>query len=226
MKKSMIVVIALLLIVVVGAGAYSLLKENAKNSELNNNGNQNSGTVLDDDENNSNDSNDNNNQNTTTGKKILVVYYSAQKHTEEVAKKIANNLGADIFEIVPKEVYTSEDLNWSNENSRVSKEHADESKRNVELTTTKVENWESYDTVLIGYPIWWGIAAWPVNTFVKANDFTGKTVIPFCTSASSGLGQSGKLLEKMAKGGNWREGQRFSSTPTDKEIKAFTDNYQ
>ncbi len=226
MKKSMIVVIALLLIVVVGAGAYSLLKENAKNSELNNNGNQNSGTVLDD-ENNNNDSNDSdNNQNTTTGKKILVVYYSAQKHTEEVAKKIANNLGADIFEIVPKEVYTSEDLNWSNENSRVSKEHADESKRNVELTTTKVENWESYDTVLIGYPIWWGIAAWPVSTFVKANDFTGKTVIPFCTSASSGLGQSGKLLEKMAKGGKWKEGQRFSSTPTDKEIKAFTDNYQ
>lgn len=226
MKKSMIVVIALLLIVVVGAGVYYLLKENAKNSELNNNGNQNSGTVLDDEENNSNDSNDNNNQNTTTGKKILVVYYSAQKHTEEVAKKIANNLGADIFEIVPKEEYTSEDLNWSNENSRVSKEHVDESKRNVELTTTKVENWESYDTVLIGYPIWWGIAAWPVNTFVKANDFTGKTVIPFCTSASSGLGQSGKLLEKMAKGGNWREGQRFSSTPTDKEIKAFTNNYQ
>ena len=226
MKKSMIVVIALLLIVVVGAGAYYLLKENVKISELNNNGNQNSGTVLDDDENNSNDSNDNNNQNTTTGKKILVVYYSAQKHTEEVAKKIANNLGADIFEIVPKEVYTSEDLNWSNENSRVSKEHADESKRNVEITTTKVENWESYDTVLIGYPIWWGIAAWPVNTFVKANDFTEKTVIPFCTSASSGLGQSGKLLENMAKGGNWREGQRFSSTPTDKEIKAFTDNYQ
>ncbi len=227
MKKSMIVVITLLLIVVVGAGAYYLFNEKSKNSELNNNGNQNSGTVLDDDENNSNDSNDSNtNQNTTTGKKILVVYYSAQKHTEEVAKKIANNLGADIFEIVPKEVYTSEDLNWSNENSRVSKEHADESKRNVELTTTKVENWESYDTVLIGYPIWWGIAAWPVNTFVKANDFTGKTVIPFCTSASSGLGQSGKLLENMAKGGNWREGQRFSSTPTDKEIKAFTDNYQ
>ena len=225
MKKSMIVVIALLLIVVVGAGAYYLLKENSKNTELNNNGNQNSGTVLDDDENNNNDSS-NTNQTTTTGKKILVVYYSAQKHTEEVAKKIANNLGADVFEIVPKEVYTSEDLNWSNENSRVAKEHADESKRNVELTTTKVENWESYDTVLIGYPIWWGIAAWPVNTFVKANDFTGKTVIPFCTSASSGLGQSGKLLEKMAKGGSWREGQRFSSTSTDKEIKTFTDNYQ
>lgn len=227
MKKSMIVVIALLLIIVVGVGAYSLFKENAKNSELNNNGNQNSGTVLDDDENNNDDSNDsNNNQNTTTGKKILVVYYSAQKHTKEVAKKIANNLGADVFEIVPKEVYTSEDLNWNNENSRVSKEHADESKRNIKLTTTKVENWESYDTVFIGYPIWWGIAAWPVNTFVQANDFTGKTVIPFCTSASSGLGQSGKLLEKMAKGGNWREGQRFSSTPTDKEIKTFTDNYQ
>ena len=83
--------------------------------------------------------------------------------------------------------------------------------RNVPLTTTTAENWDSYDTVFIGYPIWWGIAAWPVNGFVKANDFTGKTVTPFATSSSSGMGQSGTLLAGMAKGGNWQEGQRFSS---------------
>lgn len=100
----------------------------------------------------------------TKNKKVLVVYYSAQSHTKSVAEKIAQNLNADIFEIVPEEVYTSNDLNWSNNNSRVSREHNDESLRDVKLKTTKVENWEDYDTVLIGYPIWWGIAAWPVDT--------------------------------------------------------------
>ena len=87
-----------------------------------------------------------------------------------------------------------------------------------------VENWDQYDTVFIGYPIWWGIAAWPVDTFVKANDFSNKTVIPFCTSASSGLGESGTKLQKEAKGGNWQKGQRFSSSPSDSTIKDWTDS--
>ena len=160
----------------------------------------------------------------TKNKKVLVVYYSAQSHTKSVAEKIAQNLNADIFEIVPEEVYTSNDLNWSNNNSRVSREHNDESLRNVKLKTTKVENWEDYDTVLIGYPIWWGIAAWPVDTFVKANNFDGKTVIPFCTSASSGLGQSGTLLEQEANSGNWQNGHRFSSGASDSDIKKWTDS--
>lgn len=156
--------------------------------------------------------------------KILVVYYSAQSHTKAVAKKIAKNLNADLFEIVPEEIYTTEDLNWNNNNSRVSKEHNDESLRDVKLVKEKVDNWEDYDTVLIGYPIWWGIAAWPVDTFVKANDFSGKTVIPFCTSASSGLSQSGKLLEKEANSGNWLEGHRFTSNPSDSDIDKWTDD--
>lgn len=143
--------------------------------------------------------------------KTLVVYYSASGNTERVAKDIAETAGADLFEIVPTEVYTDEDLNWSNSNSRVSREHDDESLRDVPLTNTEVENWDSYDTVFIGYPIWWGIAAWPVDGFVKANDFTGKTVIPFATSASSGMGQSGILLADMAGTGDWQEDQRFSS---------------
>lgn len=161
---------------------------------------------------------------TSTDSKILVVYYSAQNHTEAVAKKIAENLGADTFEIVPKEVYTSDDLDWTDSSSRVSKEHNDTSLRNIELEITDVPNWEDYDTVLIGYPIWWGIAAWPTNTFVKANDFSGKTVIPFCTSSSSGLGQSGKLLSQDANGGTWAEGHRFNSSPSDSDIKSWTDS--
>mgnify|MGYP005795649065 FL=1 len=114
-----------------------------------------------------------------------------------------NNNRADIFEIVPTDEYSSDDLDWTDSNSRVSREYEDESLRNIELVSTSVDNWDSYDTVLIGYPIWWGIAAWPVDTFVKVNDFTGKTVIPFCTSSSSGLGQSGDLLEEEANSGNW-----------------------
>ena len=160
---------------------------------------------------------------TKSGSKILVVYYSAQNHTKSVAEKIAKNLNADIFEIVPEEVYSSDDLDWTNSNSRVSREHDDESLRDVKLKNTKVNNWEEYDTVLIGYPIWWGISAWPVDTFVKANNFDGKKVIPFCTSASSGLGQSGKLLQKEANSGDWQDGYRFSSNPSDSDIQKWTD---
>ena len=153
--------------------------------------------------------------------KTLVVYYSASGNTERVAKDIAEAAGADLFEIVPTEVYTSEDLNWTNSDSRVSREHDDESLRDVPLTTTEVPDWDSYDTVFIGYPIWWGIAAWPVDTFVKNNDFTGKTVIPFATSTSSGMGQSGSLLTDMAGTGEWQEGQRFSSGVSSDDVQSW-----
>ena len=153
--------------------------------------------------------------------KALVVYYSASGNTERVAKDIAEAAGADLFEIVPTEVYTSEDLNWTNSDSRVSREHDDESLRDVPLTTTEVPDWDSYDTVFIGYPIWWGIAAWPVDTFVKNNDFTGKTVIPFATSSSSGMGQSGSLLAEMAGTGDWQEGQRFSSGASSADVQSW-----
>lgn len=153
--------------------------------------------------------------------KTLVVYYSASGNTERVAKDIAEAAGADLFEIVPTEVYTSEDLNWTNSDSCVSREHDDESLRDVPLTTTEVPDWDSYDTVFIGYPIWWGIAAWPVDTFVKNNDFTGKTVIPFATSSSSGMGQSGSLLADMAGTGEWQEGQRFSSGVSGDDVQSW-----
>ena len=153
--------------------------------------------------------------------KALVIYYSASGNTARVAKDIAEAAGADLFEIVPTEVYTSEDLNWTNPDSRVSREHDDESLRDVPLTTTEVPDWDSYDTVFIGYPIWWGIAAWPVDTFVKNNDFTGKTVIPFATSSSSGMGQSGSLLADMAGTGEWQEGQRFSSGVSSDDVQSW-----
>lgn len=158
------------------------------------------------------------------GGKTLVVYYSASGNTEKIANAVAEAAGADIFEIVPVNPYTSDDLDWTKDESRVSMEHENESLRNVELVSTKVPDWDSYDTILIGYPIWWGIAAWPVNGFVEANDFTGKTVIPFCTSASSGIGESGRLLAELAGTGDWQEGMRFSSSTSSDAISSWLEN--
>lgn len=156
--------------------------------------------------------------NSTSGGKVLVAYFSATGNTKAVAETIADELGADLFEITPVTPYTSDDLNWTADGSRVNREHDNEALRDVPLTATEVENWDDYDTVFIGYPIWWGIAAWPVNNFVKDNDFTGKTVIPFATSASSGMGQSGTLLSEMAGTGDWQDGQRFRSNASANDV--------
>ena len=153
----------------------------------------------------------------------LVVYFSATGNTEEAAGYIAQLTGGDLFELEPADPYTSEDLIYGNADSRVSREHDDESLRDVALAADTVEGWDQYDTVFIGYPIWWGIAAWPVDAFIEANDFTGKTVIPFCTSASSGLGESGELLAEMAGTGDWLEGHRFSSNVSESDVQSWLD---
>ena len=160
-------------------------------------------------------------ENISSAGKTLVVYFSASGNTENAANYIANATNGDVFEIAPKNAYTDDDLNWRDESSRVNYEHENESARDIELVSATVSNWDSYDTVFIGYPIWWGIAAWPVDSFVKANDFTGKTVVPFCTSTSSGLGDSGKLLAAMAGKGNWLEGERFSSNVSEDTVTAW-----
>ena len=160
-------------------------------------------------------------QTTQTEQNALIVYYSATGNTENIAGYIADITGGDLFELEPVESYSNDDLNWNDENSRVVSEYENEEERDVELVSTSVDDWESYDVVYIGYPIWWGIAAWPVNGFIKANDFEGKTVIPFCTSSSSGLGESGKLLEEMAGSGNWLEGERFTSSSSESEVETW-----
>ena len=154
---------------------------------------------------------------------VLVVYYSATGNTEEAANMIADATGGDLFVLEPVEPYTDDDLNYGDENSRVSQEYADESLRDVELVSTTVEGFEEYDTVFIGYPIWWQVAAWPVDSFVENNDFTGKTVVPFCTSASSGIGESGQLLADMAGTGDWQEGMRFSSSVDEADVQEWID---
>lgn len=156
--------------------------------------------------------------------KTLVIYYSAEGHTKKIAEQIAENLQADLFEIAPAEPYTEDDLNWMDSNSRCTREYDDPKLRDIALASTEVPNWSDYDRIIIGYPIWWGITAWPVNSFVKTQDFSDKTVIPFCTSHSSGLGDSDLNLQKDAKGGEWQEGHRFFQDTAAATVKSWTDN--
>ncbi|WP_339005864.1 flavodoxin [Fusobacterium animalis] len=142
-------------------------------------------------------------------KKILVAYFSATGTTKEIATYIAQDLKADIFEIVPEVPYTSNDLNYGNDNSRTSKEMNDNSARPA--IKNSVQNFEQYDVIFLGYPIWWGNAPKIMSTFVESYDFKGKTVIPFVTSGSSGIGSSAKTLEALTKGATWEAGQRFGS---------------
>lgn len=201
MKKVITLIISLFLVLGL-SGCSNNLQDESSNSSTNENKTENTDT-------------------TTTDSKTLVVYYSATGNTEEAANLIAQETNGDLFELEPVEPYSDDDLNWSDENSRVVYEHDNEDARNVELVSATVENWDEYDRVFIGYPLWWQIAAWPVNSFVENNDFTGKTVIPFCTSSSDGIGESGQLLADMAGTGNWLEGRRFSSSVSQDDIQEW-----
>lgn len=153
--------------------------------------------------------------------KVLVVYFSGSGNTEKAANYIAEATGGDIFTITPAQPYTDDDLNYRDENSRVIREHDDMSLRDIELVQNTPDNWADYDTVFIGYPLWWRIAAWPVSSFVEKNDFAGKTVIPFATSISDDIGESGNLLANAAGTGNWLEGRRFPSRPAQEGINTW-----
>ena len=157
------------------------------------------------------------------GGKTLVVYYSATGRTERVAKVIAKERQADIMKLVPNPDYTEADLDYNDKSSRVSCEHDDASLRDkIQLQKAVPDNWASYDTIFLGYPIWWSIAAWPVDAFVKANDFTGKNVVTFATAGVSPLGNSGKLLAEMAGGkGNWQDGTCFTGSLDDAKVQEW-----
>ena len=157
-----------------------------------------------------------------TGHKSLVVYFSATGSTKAVAQYVADAAKATVFELKPEQPYAEADLDWNDPDSRVSHELADENLKNaVSLASITVDDWASYDTVYLGYPIWTGVAAWPVNSFVKGNDFTGKTVIPFCTSATSDIGESGKLLAQMAGTGEWLDGKRFPASASRESVQSW-----
>lgn len=144
------------------------------------------------------------------GTKVLVAYFSATNTTEGVAEHIANGLNADLYEIIPKEPYTDADLNYNDNNSRTTIEMNDPDARPA--ISGSVENMEQYDIVFIGYPIWWGDAPRIVSTFMESYDFSGKTIVPFCTSGGSGIGSSASNLEQLTSGANWLEGRRLNGS--------------
>ena len=153
---------------------------------------------------------------------VLVAYFSATGNTESVAERLQTVLNADLYEIVPAEPYSDADLNYGDSGCRANQEQDDPGARPA--ISGGVENMADYQVIFLGYPIWWGIAAWPVDGFVEANDFTGKTVIPFCTSSSSGLGESGELLAELAGTGDWQEGQRFRSSVSQEDVNEWVDS--
>lgn len=156
--------------------------------------------------------------------KILVAYFSATNTTEAVAEHIANGLGADIYEIVPEEPYTSDDLNYNDKNSRTSIEMNDPDARPA--ISGSVEDMAQYDVIFLGYPIWWGEAPRIIRTFVESYDFSGKTIIPFCTSGGSGLGSSASELEKLTSGAEWLEGRRFSGGASENTVMEWVNSLE
>lgn len=156
---------------------------------------------------------------TTSSSKILVAYFSPTGSTKQAAEFTATALGADLYEIQPTEPYTADDLNYNNNNSRSTVEMHDASSRPA--IANVVNNMEQYNTVFVAYPIWWGEAPRILSTFMESYDFAGKTIIPFCTSASSPLGNSAENLARLTTGANWLPGQRFGSSVSKDEIVSW-----
>ncbi len=158
--------------------------------------------------------------------KVLVAYFSATNNTESVAEKVAAALGedkADLFEIVPATLYTSTDLNWHDSSTRATVEMNDDDARPAIADTCKVENMADYDVVFLGYPIWWGQAPKIMYTFLESYDFSGKTIVPFCTSGSSGVGTSATNLHDLTTGADWLSGHRFSGSASQSTVQTWVD---
>ena len=155
--------------------------------------------------------------------KILVVYFSASGTTKQLAERLAKTMGADIHEICPEIPYTDADLNWMDKKSRSSVEMNDKTFRPA--ISDKVENMDQYDTIFLGFPIWWYVAPTIVNTFLEKYDLSGKTIIPFATSGSSGMGEIGKNMEALAPGAKVDAGKRFSSGASEEELTAWASRW-
>ena len=155
---------------------------------------------------------------------VLVAYFSATGNTKGAAEKIASVTGGDLYEILAAEPYTEEDLNYSDSSSRATTEQNDKSVR-PEIGSEDIEL-EGYTTLYLGFPIWWGEEPRILDTFVEKYSFDGITVIPFCTSGSSGIGSSGKNMETLAGSGTWLEGQRFGGNVSEEEIRSWIEGIE
>lgn len=154
--------------------------------------------------------------------KVLVAYFSATGTTKGVAEHIANGLNADIYEIVPEDPYTDADLNYNDNNSRTTIEMNDPNARPT--ISGSVENMEQYDIIFVGYPIWWGEAPRIVSTFMESYDFSGKTIVPFCTSGGSGIGSSASNLERLTSGATWLDGRRLNGSDSQDTVMEWVNS--
>ena len=153
----------------------------------------------------------------------LVAYFSASGTTKKVAEKLAKAIGADIFEIKPEVPYTKADLNWLSKKSRSSVEMSDTSCRPA--IAESIDNMADYDTVFVGFPVWWYREPSIIDTFMESYDFTGKTVVPFCTSGGSGLGESGANMQALAPGAKLGIGERFKGRVSEEELAAWASTF-
>lgn len=154
--------------------------------------------------------------------KILIAYFSATNHTEGIANHLESILEASLYEIVPETPYTSDDLNYNDSSSRSSQEMNDPDARPA--ISGSVENMDQYDVIFLGYPIWWGEAPRMINTFLESYDLSGKTIVPFCTSASSPLGSSAAMLQDLTPGAEWLGGRRFSGGASASDVQSWVDS--
>lgn len=157
-------------------------------------------------------------------KKCLVAYFSASGTTEKLAQKLQSILNADILEIKPAKLYSEADLDWTNSQSRSSVEMKDKSYRPEIATDCQIKDIAQYDTIFVGFPIWWYRAPSIINSFLEQYDLTGKTIIPFATSGSSKMGDTNKELLVSCKGAALKEGQRFASSVSEVELKKWVDS--
>jgi flavodoxin len=152
---------------------------------------------------------------------VLVAYFSVTGNTKGVAEKIAAITGGDLYEIVPAEPYSDADLNWNDRNSRATKEQNDKNVR-PEIGSADI-SLEGYTTVYLGFPIWWGEEPRIMDSFAEKYSFDGITVIPFCTSSSSGIGRSGPNMEALAGSGTWLDGKRFGGSVSEADLRSWID---
>ena len=212
MNKKIIALIVAIVVIAVGVGFWfinSNKEESSTNSNTNPAENQNSNEQQ---EENTKD----NDNGTTNDKKVVIIYFSATGTTKKVAGYIKNATNGDLIEIVPKEKYTDSDLNYGNDNSRANKEQNDSKARPAISNNI---NTDSYDVIYLGYPIWWGDVPKIILTFLDNHNLDGKTIIPFCTSGSTGISGSLSTLKNYNKNVNWIDGKRFSSSATEDEVK-------
>ena len=213
MNKKIIALIITIVVIVVGIGFWFISSKNTEESSNNSNTN----TSENQNSNETQEENTNDDQN-SSDKKIAIIYFSATGTTKKVAGYIKNATSGDLIEIVPKEKYTDSDLNYGNDNSRANKEQND-SKARPEILNNIDTN--SYDVIYLGYPIWWGDVPKIILTFLDNHNLNSKTVIPFCTSGSTGIGGSLNTLKNYNKDINWIDGKKFSSSATQDEINSW-----